>query len=183
MIVFLFAGCSSAAHRVNEGITINSTNNNLKLQNGVMYLGDKLFTGNIFSLYTGSADTAEITGYKEGREHGIWKKFYEHGLLKEKREFTDGMKTGEYFAWWENGQQQLHYLFKNDEYEGTCREWNSTGSLVKEMNYKKGHEEGPQRWWYDNGKIKANYVITDGRRYGLLGTKNCINVSDSVFKK
>ena len=72
MIVFLLAGCSSAAHRVNEGLTINNTNNNLKLQNGVMYLGDKLFTGNIFSLYTGSADTAEITGYKEGREHGIF---------------------------------------------------------------------------------------------------------------
>jgi antitoxin component YwqK of YwqJK toxin-antitoxin module len=51
------------------------------------------------------------------------------------------------------------------------------------LNYQKGHEEGEQKWWYDNGKIKANYIIKDGRRYGLLGTKNCINVSDSIFKK
>jgi antitoxin component YwqK of YwqJK toxin-antitoxin module len=54
--------------------------------------------------------------------------------------------------------------------------------LVKQMNYLKGHEEGPQKWWYDNGKIKANYIIQDGRRFGLLGTKNCINVTDSIFK-
>ena len=73
------------------------------------------------------------------------------------------------------------YVFVNDEYEGTCREWSSDGLLVKEMNYLKGHEEGSQRWWYDNGKIKANYIIKQGRRYGLLGTKNCMNVSDSIF--
>jgi antitoxin component YwqK of YwqJK toxin-antitoxin module len=51
------------------------------------------------------------------------------------------------------------------------------------MNYKKGHEDGQQQWWYDNGKIKANYIIKNGRRYGLRGTKKCINVSDSIFKK
>jgi antitoxin component YwqK of YwqJK toxin-antitoxin module len=182
ILVFLLGGCSSAVHPFVKGNAINSTDINLKLQNGVAYFGDKLFTGNIFSLYPGSADTAEIKGYKEGLEHGVWKKFYEHGLLKEKREFTNGKKTGEYFTWWENGKEQMHYIIKNDEYDGTCREWNRAGLLVKEMNYKKGHEEGAQRWWYDNGKIKANYVITDGRRYGLLGTKNCINVSDSIFK-
>ena len=77
---------------------------------------------------------------------------------------------------------QQHYLFSNDEYEGTCREWNEAGRLVKEMNYKAGYEAGSQRSWYDNGRIRANYVIEDGRRYGLLGTKNCVNVSDSIFK-
>jgi hypothetical protein len=38
-----------------------------------------------------------------------------------------------------------------------------------------------QTWWYDNGKVKSNYRIIEGRRFGLLGTKNCINVSDSIF--
>ena len=28
---------------------------------------------------------------------------------------------------------------------------------------------------------KSNYFIKNDRRYGLLGTKNCENVSDSIF--
>jgi antitoxin component YwqK of YwqJK toxin-antitoxin module len=48
-------------------------------------------------------------------------------------------------------------------------------------HFKDGQEEGSQKLWYDNGKIRANYVIIKGKRYGLLGTKNCKNVSDSIF--
>jgi antitoxin component YwqK of YwqJK toxin-antitoxin module len=55
------------------------------------------------------------------------------------------------------------------------------GKLIHLANYKNGQEEGTQKLWYDNGKIRANYVIKNGKRYGLLGTKNCINVSDSIF--
>jgi antitoxin component YwqK of YwqJK toxin-antitoxin module len=182
ILLLLLAGCNSAEQPVKADSRINISSINLKQVNGVMYLNDKLYSGIIFSLYPGTTDTAEITSYKNGKEHGEWKKFYEKGILKEKREFTNGMKTGEFIAWWENGKQRLHYLFINDEYDGTCREWNEDGLLIKEMNYKKGYEEGTQRCWYENGKIKANYIITGGRRYGLLGTKNCKNVSDSIFK-
>lgn len=92
------------------------------------------------------------------------------------------LKYDKLTAWWENGNKQLHYFFEADEYTGTCREWNENGLLVKQIHYLSGHEERAQQWWYDNGKIKANYIIKDGRRFGLLGTKNCINVSDSIFK-
>lgn len=182
ILALIMSGCNSVEQRDIPEKLILSTDKNLNRKNGIVYLNETLLTGKIYSLYPNTKDTAEITAYKEGKENGIWKKFYENGLLKEKREFTNGMKTGEYLAWWENGKQQVHYFFKQDEYDGTCRDWNQAGLLVKQMNYKMGHEEGSQQWWYDNGKIKANYVITDGRRYGLLGTKNCINVSDSVFK-
>ena len=47
------------------------------------------------------------------------------------------------------------------------------------MNYYNGKEQGSQKVWYNNGKIKSNYVVKDGRRYGLLGTKNCTNVKDT----
>ena len=182
MILLLIAGCKQNSKQSIHQYLISRSDTDLHSVNGVMFLKDQALTGTVFLIYPGTSDTAEIAVYKEGKENGTWKKFYPNGLLKEKREFSNGKKTSDYMAWWENGKQQLHYLFKDDEYEGTCMEWNTTGKLVKEMNYKKGHEEGVQRWWYDNGKIKANYVITNGRRYGLLGTKNCINVSDSVFK-
>jgi antitoxin component YwqK of YwqJK toxin-antitoxin module len=164
-------------------VLLNKNEQQIKIENGLLIIKQKSFSGRLYSLFYTSTDTIELSSYRNGKEHGEWKKFYPSGKLKEKRFFENGQKTGEYIAWWENGNKQLHYFFAADEYEGTCKEWNAEGNLAKIMNYKRGHEEGRQQWWYDNGKVKANYIIKEGRRYGLLGTKNCINVSDSVFNK
>ena len=53
--------------------------------------------------------------------------------------------------------------------------------LLRVSNYKNGYEHGQQKIWYPDGRIKSNYIIKNGRRYGLLGIKNCINVSDSII--
>jgi antitoxin component YwqK of YwqJK toxin-antitoxin module len=179
-------GCNSsmldspATHSI---VLLNKDEQRISIANGLLIINKQPFSGRLFSLFPSTRDTVEIASYREGREHGEWVKFYPSGKIKEKRFFDDGQKIGEYLAWWENGNRQLHYFFEADEYEGTCKEWNIDGKLVKVFNYKKGHEEGHQQWWYDNGRVKANYVIQDGRRFGLLGTKNCVNVSDSIFGK
>jgi antitoxin component YwqK of YwqJK toxin-antitoxin module len=153
---------------------------NFKNQNGVLLYDHQNFNGTIFTLYP-NGDTSALSTFKQGLPHGQWKQFYQGGMITETRYFDHGKKTGDFTRWWESGQVQSLYVFEDDEYHGTCREWNEQGLLVREMNYRKGHEEGMQTWWYDNGKIKSNYRIIEGRRYGLLGTKNCINVSDSIF--
>jgi antitoxin component YwqK of YwqJK toxin-antitoxin module len=181
-----FFGCNTNAPKdpvpVYAGL-LNKSEQQGTMNNGLLCISNKPFNGTLFTLYPGSKDTAAIENYANGKEHGEWRKYYASAKIKEIRYFVNGQKTGEYTAWWENGNKQLQYFFAAGEYEGTCKEWSETGFLNKVMNYKKGHEEGHQQWWYDNGKIKANYIIKDGRRYGLLGTKNCINVSDSIFKK
>ena len=166
-----------ATKKVNKAEAVN-----FKIINGILMEGGTPFSGTLFTLFAETYDTSEIANYYNGKEDGEWKKFYPSKKLREKRFFKDGSKTGEYLVWWENGNQQMQYFFVADEYQGICKEWSQTGFLNKIMTYKKGHEDGHQQWWYDNGKIKANYMIIDGRRYGLLGTKNCVNVSDSIFK-
>jgi len=155
----------------------------VEMRNGLLTQNDLPFTGIIYTLQPNQIDTSEIVGFNNGVEHGVWKKFYADGKLAEQRCFDNGKKVGEYDAWWPNGTAKLVYHFNNGEYEGTCREWTDQKVLIAEMNYKEGYEDGPQKQYYDNGKIKANYIITNGRRYGLLGTKNCVNVTDSIFKK
>jgi antitoxin component YwqK of YwqJK toxin-antitoxin module len=187
LILFLTSfGCKQQAANkpASPGIIVmQKTDKRIRNLNGIMLLDGQPFQGVLYLLYPATTDTAEISSYLNGKENGEWRKYFPAAVLKEKRVFINGKKEGEWIAYWENGEKQLLCHFKDDEYEGTCKEWNQAGFLVKQMNYKKGHEDGPQQWWYDNGKIKANYVILDGRRYGLLGTKNCVNVSDSVFKK
>lgn len=154
---------------------------NLFTKGGITTLNDSIFSGVVIGFHPESKDTASIRSFVNGKEDGVWKQFYESGNLKESRFFAAGKKTGEYHLWWENGTEKAIYRFENDEYEGESREWNPEGRLIRVMNYKAGYEEGLQQLWYDNGKIKANYQIINGRRFGLLGTKNCVNVKDSIF--
>jgi len=160
---------------------LNYQDIDIQSRKGELFFNDSLFSGTIFGLYPHTSDTSFVKSYLQGKEHGTWKQFYPDGRLKEERYFSQGKKEGKYQAWWPDGQPRLTYHFHNGEYEGTCREWNAKGVLIKEMNYKQGYEAGRQQLWYNNGKIKSNYVMKDGRRYGMLGTKNCTNVTDSIF--
>lgn len=184
IFISIFFACKSDVKQIakTEVISLNSDSVELKLNNGILFLNAKAYSGKIYSLYQDSKDTLEIKEFLNGKEHGTWKKFYQNNKLRELRYFDNGLKTGELFSWWPSGKKQMIYRFKNNEYEGTCSEWNEKGQLTIELNYKNGYENGSQKMFYDNGKVRANYVIKNGRRFGLLGTKNCINVSKDIFK-
>ena len=111
----------------------------------------------------------------------VVKKYYPNNQLMEIREFRNDMKNGKQIAYWDNGNKRFEYTAKNDVNEGKLMEWDYNGKLFHLAHFKDGQEEGVQKLWYENGKIRANYIILKGRRYGLLGTKNCKNVSDSIF--
>ena len=107
--------------------------------------------------------------------------FMPPGKTQEIRLFDKGKKTGAHKYFYPTGQIRFYYQLKNDVYHGFKKEWNAQGLLVAHQNYVHGQEAGSQQVWYDNGSLKSNYIIKNGRRYGLLGTKNCINVKDSLF--
>ncbi|MFT4856593.1 MAG: antitoxin component YwqK of YwqJK toxin-antitoxin module [Algoriphagus sp.] len=178
--VFLIVSCGRS-EIADLGQAFPENDDRISTSNGIVFREEVLFSGRLFGLYEGGTDTAFVSGYQKGLLHGEQIQFWENGELKEKRFYKSGEKYGIYDSWWPNGQKQFTYFFKNGEYEGELKEWNRQGMLSRIMNYEKGHETGVQKWWYESGEIKANYVIKNGRRYGLLGTKNCTNVSDSVF--
>jgi antitoxin component YwqK of YwqJK toxin-antitoxin module len=148
----------------------------------VMYHGEP-FNGVLFDLFPGTSDTAFIGHYKHGLHHGLLRKWYADKQLKEERYFREGKKYGRQISYWENGNMRFEFTARQDAYEGELKEWNREGTLIHLATFHNGQEEGPQKLWYDDGKIRANYVMIRGKRYGLLGTKNCRNVSDSVFNR
>lgn len=152
-----------------------------QLRNGTAYYQDALYTGQLFSLYPGTSDTAFVHAYRDGKEDGCWKEFYPGHQLMEIRYFRKGSKEGAYLAYWPNRRLRLRYHFLRDEYEGVCEEWNADAVLIRAMHYRNGRESGSQKQFYDDGSIRSNYWMQDGRRYGLLGTKNCVNVSEKIW--
>jgi antitoxin component YwqK of YwqJK toxin-antitoxin module len=179
-LILILGACSSeqASKAWYNEVEIKLMNNN-----GTFFLHDQLFTGVVYSLADNKKDTIVVGEFLNGKEDGEWRKYYSNRQLMERRYYSAGKKVGVYTGWWANGKQRLLYYFRDGEYEGNCKDWDNNGALVSSMNYKNGYESGLQQQFYANGKIKANYMMIEGRRYGLLGTKNCVNVSDSVFKK
>lgn len=155
----------------------------LENRNGMIYTNNVPFSGRIFQLNAVNKDTILTAAYFNGREYGEWKRFYANGQLAELRYFDEDIKTKTLTRWWQNGKMQFTCTYINGEYDGELQEWNESGQLIQQMHYKNGHEEGSQKMYYDNGKTRSNYIVKDGKRTGLLGTKNCVNVSDSIFKK
>jgi antitoxin component YwqK of YwqJK toxin-antitoxin module len=145
---------------------------------GILLYKDKPFSGNRYAMYA-NGDTAKVAFFLAGKEEGWSKTWYEGGNLAEQRFYLKGKKEGEHKAWWADGKPRFVYHFKNDEHDGIQQDWHANGQLAEIFNYRNGHEEGHQQMWFDDGSLKANYVIHDGRRFGLPGVKNCVSVMEN----
>jgi antitoxin component YwqK of YwqJK toxin-antitoxin module len=152
----------------------------VKTKGGITFINDVRASGVLFSL-DAIGDTVSFINYFNGKEEGWSKFYYGKGKPKAFRYYVNGWKEGEHKGWFENGERQFIYHFKNDKFQGNQKEWLASGQIYSDQNYEEGAESGSQKIWYADGTIKTNYVIKNNRRYGLLGTKNCVNTVDSVF--
>lgn len=117
--------------------------------------------------------------YRNGKRDGVERAWYANGQLMYERRFSNGEESGEHLGWYSDGTRHFVYEFARGVLEGEAREWFPNGAAYRVFHYRAGHEEGAQEMWYPNGKRRANYVVHDGRRYGLPGSKGCTG-SDST---
>jgi hypothetical protein len=160
-------------------IFINAPDSGFVKHQDTLYYQGKFFTGYRYALYP-NGDTAAILSYFNGVEEGVQKKWYDNGQPSEERFYINGKKEGIHRAWWPDGKPKMYFEATDDEYSGVFREWYASGLLGKEFHYVKGQEEGSEKLWWNNGTVRANYVIRDGKKYGLLGVTLCVNPFDSL---
>lgn len=173
--LMLLGGCTDKqpVHLFNESDT------EVRVAGDRTLFNNQLANGVLFALNS-AHDTLYVSPFKEGLQHGTSRYYYPGGKLQQVRYFENGWKQGTHLGYYDNGVKMYEYHFKDDMFEGSFKEWFRNGRLFRNFNFEKGQEQGTQQVWYDDGTIKTNYVIKDGRRYGLLGKKNCENVSDKL---
>ena len=174
----VFFSCSEKK----DAVVLNYSESELDLFKNVVAYKNFPLSGKVYKLYSKTVDTLWVRNYKNGVKNGVWKKYYPDGSLKEIRQFINGEKEGDFLGYYNSGAKNFVFQFVDGEYDGTNKIWTNKGLLIELGNFKKGYELGVQKTWYLNGKIKSNYIIKNNRRYGLLGTKNCINVSKDFIK-
>ena len=163
-----------------EQVEIEVNDVNLQKSAGSVFYKNKTFNGYLVKYEkTKLISKAE---YIEGMRSGEAVQYYNNGTLKERRFYIDNKKQGNHQGWWDSGQLKFNYHFKDGLHEGSAQEWFHDGSPFRFFNYKNGKEEGAQKMWEGNGSIRANYVVVEGRRFGLIGLKNCKSVKDRYDK-
>ena len=163
-------------------VYVNASDSGFSMHQDTVYYHHTLFTGYRYGQYE-NGDTAFIQSYFNGVEEGTQKQWYSNKQLEEKRFYINGRKEGVHRGWWPNGKPKFYFTVYNNDYTGEFREWMPSGLLIKCFHYEKGYEKGSQRLWWSDGTVRANYVIKNGKKYGLLGYKICENPYDSVIKK
>jgi len=193
----LFYACDSNSNVSIREISpaFDSTTNNIvvpevytnTIDKGFSYHADTLFLNN--ANYSGYVyklndiqDTIFIGGFYKGVEEGLHKKWYTKKQIAENRFYHLGKKTGKHVGFWENGNTKFEFYFLNGEHQGIAKEWYNNGNPYRSFHYEKGYEEGSQKMWWENGTIRANYVVKNNRRYGLIGLKLCMNQNDTLKK-
>ena len=158
-LLLLFFSCGAKNEPVEEimiaktipAVYIHAKDSLLSIHSDTNYYKGKFFSGYVYYLYENGDST-----------------------------FINGKKQGPQRSWWPDGGPKMDYTAQNNEYQGEFREWNSTGLLIKKFHYKKGVETGRQQLWWDNGTVRANYEVRNGRTFGLIGLKLCVNPNDPI---
>ena len=151
----------------------------LSFHQDTLYYQDKKYSGYIYDRFE-NGDSAFVGSYLNGIEEGVFKKWYRNNQLGEYRTYHSGKKVGKHVGFWEDGQPKFDFNFIAGELHGESNEWYPNGQAYKAFHYKMGYENGSQKMWWENGIIRANYVVKQGRRYGLIGLKLCMTPQDSI---
>jgi hypothetical protein len=159
-----------------------STDKGFTLHQDTIFYNNAKYSGLVYTLYN-TKDTMLVSSYLNGLEEGVQKKWYSNKQIASVRNYHAGKKIGKHIGYWENGQTQFEFYFEDGEYHGVANEWYQNGQHYRIFHYEHGYEQGSQKMWWENGIIRANYVVKNGRRYGLVGLKLCMNQNDTVLKK
>lgn len=154
-----------------------------ELINGVLLFNKMPYSGILNEHYIeGKLKTQ--SQYFEGKREGYYNGWYANENKWFERKYTKGIKIGTHLGWYINKIKMFEYHFNmKGAYHGTVKEWYKNKQLLKIFNYVEGKEEGSQKMWRENGKIKANFVVKNGERFGLIGLKKCysVNTVDEIF--
>lgn len=176
--VWAFMACQSPQTAIPNVLANADTDSTLRFENGLLRQQNKPFSGYVVSYYSFQKLRLK-EAYLSGKAEKIHQKWYENGQMQEQRGYLNNHKHGIHRGWWANGKLKFEYRFADDVATGVHQEWYDNGQLFTRLTYdKQGQPEGSQQMWYNTGQIKANYVVKNGRRFGLLGAKGCMGENE-----
>ncbi len=181
LIITSFLNCSR--FETAKSININMQPYELRQVGQYAFYQDQRASGLVREYYS-SGELHRISRYEDGLLHGLTRSWYPDGAKESERYYDRGEKEGLHIGWWPNGNKQFEYEFSKGMYHGTFKEWYETGKLLHVFEYNQGHEVSAIGW-RENGRTYINFVVRNGKKYGLTNARLCYSLEDEkgVFGK
>jgi len=182
-VTFIFSCTenSTVSNGKDQRVEISPTDTALHLINGIFYYRSLKYTGDIKEIYHDGL-LKSIQHLQDGKQEGLAETFYEDGKPESSRWYTKGEKDSTQTGWWENGNIKYEYHFKNGTYNGMFTEWYQSGRMLQQVMYAHGNEVYG-RGWRESAKLYMNFVMKDGRRYGLNNSNLCYTLDRETVRK
>jgi antitoxin component YwqK of YwqJK toxin-antitoxin module len=75
---------------------------------------------------------------------------------------------------WPNGRLRRAFDLRVGVRDGEYKTFTIDGKPYELKHFSRGHEDGLQQAWDDRGELYLNYVVKNGRRYGMINAKPCL---------
>jgi antitoxin component YwqK of YwqJK toxin-antitoxin module len=118
--------------------------------------------------YNESGNLSSTRNYQKGKLHGYYRTYYESGNINVRISVIDDELEGEYIEYYdlENEPVKSKGIFKNGIPTGEFLEFYENGRIKKQKTYKKGELNGRKRTYHRNGKLEESIPYLDGQLSG-----------------
>jgi len=108
-----------------------------QLPEDTFYQTDKTtpYTGKCVVLFKNSQKVKEEMHFQQGILTGTWISYHENGNVARKGEYIDGMFHGKWESWSETGQKLYEVNYVNDSLSGKYITWYKSGKLKEKGEY------------------------------------------------
>ena len=167
-LLFFLNGCSIGVKEFNKKDII--------FTNGLWTekFSDELITGKVYKFF-GEKDNLKkvyIGNLLNGKEDGLWTKWYDNGQKSNEETYKDGKLDGLWTIWYENGQKKYQGTYKDGKEDGLHTIWFKNGQKNSEGTYKDGEKDGLSTGWYENGQKRKEWYYKDGDLVKVIGKWN-----------
>ena len=158
------------------GGDLDVSSSSLQILEGRLCCDGKPYEGHTLRLFKDGSISRKIA-YKDGLKHGEDRTLYRSGKVAAQRYFYTGLPHGKQYKWFENGDVSSTSMFDHGIPTGVHVSYFPNGSQSDTREFRNG-KLYHHKIWRRSGQIYANYKMVNGRGYGMMGAKLCLEVKD-----
>lgn len=108
------------------------------------------------------------TPYKNGKKHGIAKRYYENGKLASEIPYKNGEPHGALKYYDDNGKLMSEASYENGKPHGMLKKYYENGNLEYETPFENGEQHGVAKEYYENGNVSYEAPYENGKLHGVV---------------
>ena len=152
------------SYEMNGGDTINRIDvNNLKQGFWIYFGKDKKIPG------YGDGQKVEEGNYIDNRKTGVWKKYFEDGILQNEITYQNSRPNGYAKVYYSNGKLKEEGIWQGNKWVGEYKLYHENGEKYHEFAFNdNGKREGVQKYYYETGKVMIEGEWKEGKESGMV---------------